>query len=96
MAKTSKRILSVSLAAASIFASATSSLGSVAPASVAKTKPPAEFSVTSTARTIPAPLVLKHADSSQQLVAQHASHSSHSSHASHSSHSSHSSHASGL
>jgi hypothetical protein len=48
------------------------------------------------ASTLPAPLVLKHADSNQQLVAQHDSHSSHSSHDSHSSHSSHSSHASGL
>jgi hypothetical protein len=46
--------------------------------------------------TLPVPLVLKHADSNQQLVAQHDSHSSHSSHDSHSSHSSHSSHASGL
>jgi hypothetical protein len=87
------RILSVSLAAASLLVSATSALGLVAPASVAKTQPVAEFSAFSSAPTLPAPLVLQHADSNQQLVAQHDSHSSHSSH---DSHSSHSSHASGL
>jgi hypothetical protein len=90
------RILSVSLAAASLLVSATSALGSVVPASIAPTQPVAEFSSSSVASTLPAPLVLKHADSNQQLVAQHDSHSSHSSHDSHSSHSSHSSHASGL
>jgi hypothetical protein len=90
------RILSVSLAAASLLVSATSAFGSVAPASIAQTQPVAEFSSSSVPSTLPAPLVLKHTDSNQQLVAQHDSHSSHSSHDSHSSHSSHSSHASGL
>jgi hypothetical protein len=87
------RILSVSLAAASLLVSATSAFGSVAPASIAPTHPVAVFSSPSAASTLPALLVLKHADSNQQLVAQHDSHSSHSSH---DSHSSHSSHASGL
>jgi hypothetical protein len=86
--KTAKRILSVSLAAASLLVSATSALGSVAPATVANTQPVAEFSAPSTAGTLPAPLVLRHAISNQQLVAQHDSHSSHESHSSHSSHSS--------
>jgi hypothetical protein len=90
------RILSVSLAAASLLVGATSAFGSFAPASIAPTQHAAEFSSSSVASTLPAPLVLKHADSNQQLVAQHDSHSSHSSHDSHSSHSSHSSHASGL
>jgi hypothetical protein len=44
--------------------------------------------VSSTARTLPAPMVLKHANSNQMLVAQHSSHASHASHASHSSHAS--------
>jgi hypothetical protein len=94
--KPPKRILSVSLAAASLLISAASVLGSVAPASLAKTKPVAEVSESSAATTLPAPLVLKHANSNQQLVAQHDSHASHSSHGSHGSHGSHSSHASAL
>jgi hypothetical protein len=93
--KTTKRILSVSLAAASLLASATAALGSALPTPVGTAKPVTQISSTTT-RTVPPQLVLKHADQNQQLVAQHGSHSSHSSHGSHGSHGSHASHASGL
>src|ERR1035441_5314253 len=91
--KTAKRILSLSLATASLLVSASSAFGSITPVSVLQTKPVSGVSASNTARTLPAPLLLKHASSDQQLVAQH---SSHASHASHASHSSHASHASGL
>ena len=86
--KVAKRILSVSLATASLLVGATSALGSIAPVPVTQTKPASGVSVSSTARTLPAPMVLKHANSNQMLVAQHSSHASHASHASHSSHAS--------
>jgi hypothetical protein len=89
--KAAKRILSVSLATATLLVGATSALGSIAPVPVMRTMPASGVSVSSTARNLPAPLVLRHADSNQMLVAQHDSHSSHSSHASHASHSSHAS-----
>ena len=85
MAKNSKHILSVSLAAAGLLVSATSALGSVAPASIATAKPVAEFSTSRAAEALPAPLVLRHANLNQQLVAQHDSHASHASHSSHAS-----------
>ena|ERR1039457_3377709 len=89
--KAAKRILSVSLATASLLVGAASAFGSIAPVPVVQTKPTSGISVSNTARTLPAPLVLKHANSNQSLVAQHDSHSSHASHASHASHSSHAS-----
>ena len=86
------RILSVSLAAAGLLASATSALGSVtfSPAQTARTT--VETSVSAEHRTLPGPLVLKSASGMQQLAMQHDSHASHSSHHSHHSHSSHHSH----
>jgi hypothetical protein len=96
MEKKGKRILSVSLAAAGLLASATSALGSVTFSPAEKARTAVEDSVTAVHRTLPGPLVLKAANNLQQLALQHDSHASHSSHSSHSSHASHSSHSSGL
>jgi hypothetical protein len=89
--KKAKRILSVSLAAAGLLASATSALGSIVSTPIEKAKTAVELSVQQTGTNIPAPLVLKPANSNQQLAFDHESHASHSSHASHASHASHSS-----
>jgi hypothetical protein len=89
--KKAKRILSVSLAAAGLLASATSALGSIVSTPIEKAKTTVEVSAQQTGRNIPAPLVLKLANSNQQLAFDHESHASHSSHASHASHASHSS-----
>lgn len=53
-----------------------------------------EVVTTSTAKPLPAKLILRHAGPGYKIIAQHDSHSSHSSHSSHGSHSSHSSHSS--
>jgi hypothetical protein len=89
--KTAKRIQSLSMATASLLFSAASAFGSVPPVSVAQPTPNGAASVSDSARSLPAPLVLNRAASTQQLIAQHDSHDSHSSHASHGSHSSHAS-----
>lgn len=89
--KKGKRILSVALAAAGLLASASSALGSVVSAPIEKAKTIVEMSAGNSQRTLPGPLVLKTANSMQQLAMQHESHVSHSSHESHSSHVSHSS-----
>lgn len=89
--KTAIRILSVSLATASLLAGATSALGSIAAITATQANPTPAASVLGAARTLPAQLVLRPATSNPQLVAQHDSHSSHASHASHASHSSHAS-----
>ncbi len=85
--KKGKRILSVSLAAASLLAGASPALGSVASV-------PSNFvqaSVQQDAKSLPDLLVLKSANQTQMTF----QHESHSSHASHSSHHSHHSHVSG-
>ena len=90
--KSTKRILSLSLATAGLFAGAVSALGS-APTPVAVQ--PTTVTLATSGRIAPPQLVLAHAaNSSSVLIAQHSSHSSHSSHGSHSSHSSHDSHSS--
>jgi hypothetical protein len=91
-----RRILSLSLAAASLVAAATSAPGSVIFNPIEKARTAVEISGANTQRNLPGPLVLKSANSMHQLAMQHDSHSSHSSHSSHASHSSHSSHSSGL
>jgi len=95
MEKKGKRILSVSLAAAGLLASATSALGSLKFSPSQKAKTTVEDSVT-VRRTLPGPLVLKPANGVQQVAQQHSSHASHSSHHSHHSHHSHTSHTSGV
>jgi His-Xaa-Ser system protein HxsD len=94
MEKKGKRILSVSLAAAGLLASATSALGSVTFSPIEKPKTTVEDSVTAAHRTLPSLLVLKSANGTQQVAQQHDSHASHSSHHSHHSHHSHTSHSS--
>lgn len=94
-----RRILSLSLAAASLVAAATSVPGSVVANPLAKARTATEISGATIQRNLPGPLVLKSGDPMHQLAMQHdshASHSSHGSHASHASHASHSSHSSGL
>lgn len=88
--KIGKRILSISLAAASLLASASSAFAKVSPAP-AQAKVAIETSVAGTQRAVPSPLVLKPASSLQQLAMQHGSHASHTSHHSHHSHHSHTS-----
>jgi len=83
-----RRILTVSLAAASLLASATSALGSIVSSPAEKAKTAVEMTAPNTARTLPGPLVLKPAVSGQQLAFEHGSHVSHVSHHSHHSHSS--------
>jgi hypothetical protein len=90
--KRKNRVLSVSLAAAGLLASATSALGSVTFTPAQKARTTVETSVTAEHRTLPGPLVLKPANGMQQLALQHDSHASHSSHHSHHSHGSHHSH----
>ena len=94
--KRTKRILSLSLAAAGLLASATSALGSVTFSPPEKAKTRVEDSFTAAHRTLPGPLVLKSATELTQLAQNHASHSSHHSHHSHTSHHSHHSHSSGV
>jgi hypothetical protein len=94
--KKTKRILTVSLAAASLLASATSALGSIVSRPVENAKTAVEVTAANTNKTLPGPLVLKPAGSGQLLAFDHQSHVSHGSHHSHHSHHSHTSHTSGL
>ena len=96
MEKKGKRILSVSLAAAGLLASATAALGSATFPPPEKAKTAVEESVTTVHRTLPSQLVLQSSNNLTQLAQNHASHSSHHSHHSHSSHHSHHSHTSGV
>lgn len=89
--KAARRILSVSLATASLLIGATSAFGSLAPVPVMQPQSGSGSSLSNSARTLPSPLLLTHASSDQQLVAQHGSHVSHGSHSSHGSHTSHTS-----
>jgi hypothetical protein len=91
MEKKGKRILSVSLAAAGLLASATSALRSATFLPHEKAKIAVEESVTAVHRTLPSPLVLQSANALHQQLMQHDSHASHASHDSHASHSSHTS-----
>jgi hypothetical protein len=90
--KKKNRILSVSLAAAGLLASATSALGSVPFSPTEKARTTVEDSAIAAHRTLPGSLILKSASGLQQVALQHDSHASHSSHHSHHSHSSHHSH----